>query len=75
MSFDGTVMFTGVIYGGLYVATNFESAPTPMSSSASALSMLYSVNYLFPGAWYFKVRGQNSCMPGEWSKSVRTQIF
>lgn len=29
----------------------------------------YTVNYLFPAKWYFKVSGMNNCMPGSWSQT------
>jgi len=37
----------------------------------------YTINYLFPGTWYFKVRGGNGCMPGSWSgvMSVKVTAF
>jgi len=52
--------------------TNADLFATSFNYSGTDV-MSYSVNYLFPGTWYFKIRGQNGCMPGEWSgvKSVR----
>ncbi len=29
----------------------------------------YTINYLFPAKWYFKVAGMNNCMPGVWSQT------
>jgi nucleoid-associated protein YgaU len=34
----------------------------------------YVINYLYPGTWYFKVRGQNGCMPGDWSGVMHVQV-
>lgn len=34
----------------------------------------YTINYLFPGTWYFKVRGGNGCMPGNWSAVMSTKV-
>jgi len=48
-------------------ATSFNYSGTDVMS--------YSVNHLFPGIWYFKIRGQNGCMPGEWSEAKRVRIL
>lgn len=34
----------------------------------------YTINYLFPGTWYFKVRGGNGCMPGSWSQVMNVKV-
>lgn len=34
----------------------------------------YSINSLFPGTWYFKVRGSNGCMPGDWSQILSVKV-
>lgn len=34
----------------------------------------YTINSLYPGTWYFKVRGQNGCMPGSWSQTMQTKV-
>lgn len=43
----------------------------PYSSSPGVVS--YTINSLFPAHWYFKIRGQNGCMPGVWSNVLSTQ--
>lgn len=34
----------------------------------------YTINYLFPATWYFKVSGMNTCMPGSWSQTQSVKI-
>jgi len=60
-----------------YVSYGFDSSAegfgTSFSYPNSSGMIAYKINALFPGTWYFKVRGQNGCQPGNWSgvKSVR----
>lgn len=50
---------------------------TQFSYSNTSGVIPYTINALFPGTWYFKVRGQNGCMPGNWSgvMSVKVSSF
>lgn len=34
----------------------------------------FTINSLFPGTWYFRVHGQNGCMPGVWSQTLSVRI-
>ncbi len=59
-----------ISYGFDENANNFA---TSFNYGYSSGVISYQINSLFPGKWYFKVRGQNGCMPGEWSfvKSIK----
>ncbi len=59
-----------ISYGFDENANNFA---TLFNYGFSSGVISYNINSLFPGKWYFKIRGQNGCMPGEWSsvKSIK----
>lgn len=47
-----------------------HSVNTKQGRSSGVLS--YSINYLNPNStYYFRIRGQNGCMPGEWSNEMK----
>jgi hypothetical protein len=58
-----------IFYGEKPGASQF-SASTKQGKSSGVLS--YSINYLNPNStYYFRIRGQNGCMPGEWSNEMK----
>ncbi len=54
--------------------TNANSFTTTFDYSNTSGVIPYTVNYLFPGTWYFKIRGQNGCMPGNWSQVLPVRV-
>ena len=63
---------------GYYVSyglgNNAEGFGAQFEYSNSGGAVAYTVNDLFPGTWYFKVRGQNGCMPGNWSGVLSLKV-
>lgn len=51
-----------------------EGFGTEFSYADSSGVIPYTVNSLFQGTWYFKVRGGNGCMPGSWSQIISTKV-
>lgn len=56
------------------VTPNAEGFGTSFNYSDTSGVIPYTINYLFPGTWYFKVRGQNGCMPGNWSSVMSVKV-
>ena len=50
--------------------SNADSFGVSFNSSQTTGAEEYTINNLYPGMWYFKVRGQNGCMPGSWSNTL-----
>lgn len=61
-----------ISYGFTPEANNFA---TKFDYGSSSGVIPYSINSLFPGTWYFKVRGQNGCVPGTWSSPMSVKIL
>ncbi len=56
------------------INNNADSYTTSFNYTDKGGAVPYTINYLFPGTWYFKVRGQNGCMPGEWSGVMSVKV-
>lgn len=61
-----------------YISYGFDATAqgygVEMTYADTSGAIPYTVNSLFPGTWYFKVRGGNGCMPGNWSKVMSVKI-
>jgi hypothetical protein len=53
---------------------NANSYGVSFKNSDLSQAIQFPINSLFPGTWYFKVRGRNGCMPGPWSKVLSTKV-
>lgn len=63
---------------GYYIGYGFDATAqnfgTSFNYTNSGGAVAYTINDLFPGTWYFKVRGQNGCMPGMWSGAMKIHV-
>ncbi len=63
---------------GYYISYGLDASAqgygTSFKYSDSSGVIPYTINALFPGTWYFKVRGQNGCMPGRWSQTMNVKV-
>jgi hypothetical protein len=63
---------------GYYVGYGFDTTAqnfgTKFNYTNDGGAVAYTINDLFPGIWYFKVRGQNGCMPGDWSRAMAVKV-
>lgn len=66
-SHSGYTVAYGTGSGADQFAVSFDNNET---SGAVA----YTIHELFPATWYFKVRGNNGCMPGGWSQTVSLKL-
>lgn len=58
---------------GLYDDAGMYNVSFPYSDKSGAIP--YTINYLTAGSkYYFKVRANNSCMPGEWSNTLSIAV-
>lgn len=63
---------------GYYIGYGFDDTAQNFGATFNYSNgggvVAYTINDLFPGTWYFKVRGQNGCMPGAWSGVMKVQV-
>ncbi len=50
--------------------SNADSFGVSFNNSQTNGAVEYTINNLYPASWYFRVRGQNGCMPGNWSNTL-----
>lgn len=63
---------------GYYIGYGFDGNAQNFGTTFNYVNsggvVSYTVNDLFPGLWYFKVRGQNGCQPGDWSGVMKIKV-
>ncbi len=76
-----TLYFVPILSGNTryYISYGLDSSAigfgTTLNNPEISGVIAYTINDLFAGTWYFKVRGQNGCMPGNWSQVVSVNVF